>query len=391
MRTSPPEVTDLEPSSLMEEAEARSRLSDWGDRAFVETLTLLVESCRETAALNATGREVFRKAMVRHLRNRLTLEAFFAAHPEKAVEEIEAPIVITGLPRTGTTLLHNLFALDPSHRVLRFWEALRPVPPGFAGGPPKEVLVSQAQAWLDRFYELSPAFRRIHPARPEGPEECDALLQNSFASQHFDDMFRAVRYSEWLNAAVLDREYAEYARQLRALSQAGDRGLVWVLKSPSHLGYLDSLLRTFPGALIVHCHRHPAEAMGSYASLVEAIRRPYSSDVSPESIGEHVLRRSTIAMDRALAVRAALPADRIVDVAYPRLVREPIECARQVYERFGRALAPAEEAAIATWLADNPQHKHGVHRYGLEQFGLSGGQVTAAFAGYLDEFALELA
>ncbi len=378
-------------ASLMEEAEARSGLHDWGDDPFVDTLSRLVDSCRETAALNATGWAVLRKAAVRHLRNRLTLEAFFAAHPEKAAEEIGAPIVITGLPRTGTTLLHNLLALDPSHRVLRFWEALRPVPPGFGGGPSKQELLTQARAWLDRFYELSPAFRLIHPARPDGPEECDALFQNSFASQHFDDMFRAVRYSEWLNAATLDREYADYARQLRALSRPEHRGLVWVLKSPSHLGYLDSLLRTFPGALVVHCHRHPVEATASYASLVAALRRPYSDDVPPESIGEHVLRRSSLAMSRALEVRAAVTADRIVDISYARFVREPVGCVRTVYERFGKTLAPAEETAMSTWLADNPQHKHGVHRYGLKEFGLDAGRVTAAFADYLEEFAPDLA
>src|SRR3712207_6731588 len=126
---------DVTAASLLEEAEARSGLDDWGDdRSFVDALTLLVESCRTTAALNDTGWQVLRKATVRHLRNRLALEAFFSTHPEKRDEEIGAPIVITGLPRTGTTLLQNLMALDPAHRVLRFWEALRPVPPDPATG-----------------------------------------------------------------------------------------------------------------------------------------------------------------------------------------------------------------------------------------------------------------
>jgi hypothetical protein len=379
-------------SSLLEEAETRSGLADWGDRSFVATLTLLVQSCRETAALNETGWTVLRKAAVRHLRNRLAVQAFLGAHPEKAGEELGAPIVITGLPRTGTTLLHNLLALDPSHRVLRVWEGLRPGTAGPGqGGVPKEVLVAQAQAWLDRFYELSPAFRIIHPASPVGPEECDALLQNSFTSQHFDDMFRAERYSEWLNAAGLDREYAEYAVQLRVLSTATDRERVWVLKSPGHLGYLDSLLRTLPGALVVQCHRDPREAVPSYASLVEAIREPYSDDVPSGSVGDHVLRRSTIAIDRALDVRAGAGADRFVDISYRRLVRDPLACVRQIYERSGRALGPGAENAMSLWLADNPQHKHGVHRYTLERFGLDAGRVTAAFGRYYEAFASELA
>ena len=376
--------------ALLEEAESRSGLSDWGDLAFTSTLGLLLDSCRETAELNATGWQVLHKAVVRHLRNRLYLQAHLAADAGGSPRDaLAAPLIVTGLPRTGTTLLHNLLALDPAHRVLRFWEALHPVPPDPAGGTSEEALVAMAEAWLERLYALTPRFRAIHGASARGPEECDALLQNSFASQHFDDMFRAEAYSDWLNTASLVDEYAYYALQLRALTRPEDAGRRWVLKSPSHLGYLATVRATFPDAVIAHCHRDPCQAVGSYASLVLAVRSPNSDRVSLADVGRHALRRSALAMGRALEAREAAGNGDFVDVSYSELVADPLGTVRGLYGRLGQALDDGPAAAMAGWVADNPQHKHGRHDYTLEQFGLSPAEVADRFAAYRSRFSTD--
>ncbi len=372
--------------ALLEEAAARSGLTEWGDLSFTTTLQLLIDSCRETAALNATGRNVLHKAVLRHLRNRLYLRAYATAEPERVARAaVRAPVVITGLPRTGTTVLHNLLALDPRHRVLRFWEALHPLPPDPRRGTSEEALVAAAERWLERLYALTPRFRAIHGATARGPEECDALFQNSFASQHFDDMFRAVAYSAWLNHAELVDEYAYYAFQLRVLTRDEDSVRRWVLKSPSHLGYLATLRATFPDAVVVHCHRDPCQAVASYASLVVAVRTPNSDAVSLPDVGRHALERSALAMERALAARSATT-DGFVDVSYSELVADPLACVRRLYRAFGEELGEDVSAAMARWLADNPQHKHGRHRYTLDQFGLSAPEVADRFAGYRECF-----
>ena len=383
--STPGPVLAVEP--LLEEAASRSGLDDWGDLGFASTLGLLLESCRETAALNTVGETVLHKVVLRHLRNRLYLQAFLSAHPERrraALPGPAPPVVVTGLPRTGTTLLHNLLALDPGHRVLRFWEALHPVPPDPARGTSEEGLVAAAEAWLERLYSLTPRFRAIHGATARGPEECDALLQNSFASQHFDDMFRAESYSAWLRTSALAEEYAYYGLQLAALTRPEETGRRWVLKSPGHLGYLDTLRAVLPGALVVHCHRDPCEAVASYASLVLAVREPNSDVVSPAEVGRHALARSGVAMDRALAARDAAGGEGFVDVAYADLVADPVATARRLYARIGATLDDPTADLMAAWVAENPRHRHGPHRYTLEQFGLTAADVLERLATYTE-------
>lgn len=344
-----------------------------GELPFVDNLRLLLGSCRN---LNATGQQVLQKAAVRHLRNLRDLDAHVGDHPEVVGRELSGAVVVTGLPRTGTTLLHNLLALDPAHRALRFWEALHPTP----GGPAPEELQAQAARWLEGFYRLVPGFRAIHGATPTGPEECDALLQNSFASQHFDDMFDAPEYSAWLAGAPLTREYAHYALQLRVLTGPDT---TWALKSPSHLGHLDALAGALPDVTVVLCHRHPREAVASYASLIHTLRRAYSDEVSPAVVGHQALTRAATAMRRALAVRDRL---HVIDVDYPDLVRDPVATVRGIYDGMGRAPEPALEAQVAAWATDHPQHQHGPHRYDLAGFGLDGEEVDAAFGSYMDRF-----
>ena len=370
-------------AALVDEAAGRAGVAA-GHLPFTDNLTRLVDSCRQTAALSDTGLLVLRRTALRHLRNLLELRAHVAADPLVATRPLDAPVVVTGLPRTGTTLLHNLLALDPAHRPLRFWEALHPVPSG-PGGPTEASLLAQAERWIEAFDRLVPEFRRIHASSAAGPEECDALLQNSFASQHFDDMFDAEAYSGWLATAPLTDEYRHYALQLRALSARPGPGPAWVLKSPSHLGHLDALLDALPGVTVVVCHRHPREAVSSYASLILALRRPYGVDASPARCGAQAVRRASVSAGRSLGVRDAHPG-RFVDVAYRDLAVAPLDAVRAVYEHLGRPLAAGVERDMRQWVEENPRHRFGAHHHDLPRFGLTGDEVDDAFAGYLNRF-----
>jgi hypothetical protein len=366
-------------SALVEEAAAKA--GAWpGDVPFVANLTLLVEACRD---LNATGQEVLHRAAVRHLRNLRYLQAYVDEHPDVGGRPLDGAVVISGLPRTGTTLLHHLLALDPDHRVLRFWEALHPLPPD-AGGPAPDVLRAQAERWLEGFRRLVPEFEAVHRATATGPEECDALLQNAFASQHFDDMFDAPDYSSWLAGALLPGEYAHYALQLRVLSGDGRR---WALKSPSHLGHLDALLAALPGSTAVVLHRHPHQAVASYASLIRTLRRVYSDDVSSDAVGRQALARTATAMRRAREFCAGPSGASVVDVSYDELVRDPVAVVRSVYVACGRRFDAGAEAAVRAWTVAHPQHEHGTHRYDLAEFGLTRDQVDDAFGDYMERFA----
>ena len=374
---------------LLDKARQVAGGQSWVDLSFQPALELLVRSCDATAALNPRGRRVLHAVVVRHLVNRLLIEAEVGARPEVRTRPVGAAIVVTGLPRTGTTLLHNLLALDPGFRALRLWEALRPVPPDPESGISKDELVRRAEAWLEQTYELVPGLRSIHAVTAEGPEECDALLQNDFASQHFDDMFDAASYSEWLATAPLRQEYRSYAEQLNVLRRAEDVARPWVLKSPSHLGHLDALLEALPDATIVHCHRHPFEAVPSYASLVLTLRRAYSDEASAAGVGRQALCRSETTVGRAMAVRRR-DGHRFVDVAYRDLVRQPLGAVGRLYEQLGRRLPATVEASMATWLAGHPRHQHGRHSYESGTFGLDPRAIETAFAPYLDRHRASL-
>lgn len=375
---------DLSVAALVKEAVAQAGWSG-GDIPFTTNLELLLRSCRRTGALNATGIQVLRKAALRHLRNLCYLQAYVDAHPEVAEQRLDAPVVVTGLPRTGTTLAHNLLALDPDYRVLRFWESLHPLPHGAFGLSAAE-LQTQADRWLASFYRLVPEFQAIHRATATGPEECDALLQNAFASQHFDDMFDADDYSEWLAGAPLTREYEHYALQLRVLSTSSPEGARWALKSPSHLGHLDALLAALPGCTVLVCHRHPREAVASYASLMYTLRRAYCETVSPAVVGQQALGRAATATLRALDLRDTIHGSRFVDVAYRDLVHDPVTVVGTAYQRLGRPLGRALEERMRQWTLRNPQHAHGFHRYDLARFGLTEAEVDSEFASYMERF-----
>lgn len=373
---------------LLERAEEQAGLPGAGEPAGMENVRLLMDSCRRTAALNPLGAKVLDKVVVRHLINGLRLADHRARHPSLGATTPTVALVITGLPRTGTTLLHKLVALDPGYRVVRLWEAIDPVPPEPAGAGWQAERVAAAETWLERYLELVPEMRTIHSLAADGPEECDALLQNVFASQHLDDMFDARDYSQWLYGADLSAEYAAHALQLRVLEgpAADSAGRPWMLKSPSHLAHLGALIATYPGALVVHCHRDPTEAVPSWASLVRAVRRPYTDELVPEVVGDQCLQRSARAAERASAVRDQVGEETFVDVAYRSLVEDPVAVVAGIYERMGRPLSPEVEAQMRAWVADNPQHKHGRHRYDPGRFGLDDARVNRALAPYVERF-----
>lgn len=402
----------------MDEAEARAGSAEWGDPGFISALDLLVESCRESAGLSASGWDVLRRTLLRHLGNRLALARLLGSSPPSAGPAAGSPpasagpaagssppsagapapgraLVVTGLARTGTTLLHNLLAQDPAWRFLRLWEALRPAaaagaPPGPDGEVLQADLVRRARDWLAHFEAVVPGFQAIHPAAPDAPEECDALLQNSFASMHFDDMFDARTYSTWLNRAPLRDEYRYYALQLEVLATTDGLPRPWLLKSPGHLGHLDALVEALPGAVVVCCHRDPAEAVASWASLVRAVRSPHTDHLDLAEVGRAALFRAWLATERAASARRRLDPDCILDVSYPQLVNDPLGVLGDVYARLdpgsAGALPPVVLAGARRWLAEHPQHRHGRHVYDLAEFGLRPGEVSERFATYMERF-----
>jgi hypothetical protein len=320
------------------------------------------------------------------LATRLRIEDGFRRHPEIRERRIVSPVYLTGLPRTGTSALFNLLAIDPAARPLLTWEGMNPDP--VDGLSPGEIdpRLAAVRAAVERDRERNPDFDKIHYARAEGPEECVLLLAYTFCDVQLGMEALLSPYREWLQAQDLGPAYAYYADLLRMLDwqRPGQR---WLLKSPAHLWALDVLVDLFPDACLLWTHRDPHSSIASYCSMMAALMGIRES-VDPKTLGPVVLEYLARKLERGLAARDRCDPGRFLDVEYERFVSDPLATMERIYAHFELPLSGPTRDAMSRHVRDNPQGKHGSHRYALEEFGLTPNQVTQRLSGYIDRFDL---
>ncbi|HZS37448.1 MAG TPA: sulfotransferase [Polyangia bacterium] len=379
--------TSLDERSLFRAAERKCGLTDFGEPSFREPLARLLAAVEDEASLHPIGRLITRTRLVAALCTRARLEALFARHPEIAREPVARPIVILGLPRTGTTLLHRLLASDPRIRALASWEALAPAP--LDGPNERQRRIAAAVRAEKALAYMAPDFFAVHPIAALAPEEDVLLLDLAFRSTVAESTLRVPSFAAWLEEQDQSPAYRYLARALQALQWQrrpdGAHG-GWVLKTPHHMEWIDELDAVFPDALFVWTHRDPAEVVPSFCSMIAHGRGVFSDVVDPHEIGASWLRKGARMMDRAMDARARLGERRFVDVRYRELMKDPIGVTRAIEERAGMPWSAAVEARLAATLAVEKQHRHGVHRYRLEDFALADADVDRAFARYRDRF-----
>ncbi|MBI5505447.1 MAG: sulfotransferase [Deltaproteobacteria bacterium] len=380
-------VVDLSAQSLCAAAMRRTGLADFGDESFREPLEVLLRSLETEARLNTFGRIHARGYITNALSNRLMLEHWWTRHPEILTGTIREPLYILGLPRTGTSLLLKLLASDPARRWLAFWEAHEPCPPPSRDTYAKDPRRRRAARRVRTLDYLAPDFRGIHEFESDGPEECYPLLANTLIGAQYSWMFVIPGYDAWLSGCDMKPPYAYYRRQLLLLQWRWPAER-WVLKSPVHLFALDALLANFPDARIVHLHRDPAKVVASLCSLVATTRAVATDTIDNAALGAQVVDGLVEGLDRCMRAREAAEPAHVCDVQYVDLLRDPMATVRHIYARFGLALSAEAEVAMKRCLAESPQHKHGVHRYSLAQWGLSAEGVRRQFARYREAFAI---
>lgn len=383
-------LVSLDPEELMEAARHRIGLDDFGDGSFREGLSVLLDAYEHEARLNLAGRIVARADTLHLLANRLRIEADLKRYPAIAREEIRRPLFITGLPRSGTTLLHSLLAQDPGHRAPAGWEIMHPSPPPEREQTHTDPRIAKAERqirWLDR---LAPDFKTIHPVSARQPEECIAITSHAFLSARFHTTYWVPSYEAWLERQDMRPAYAYHRRFLQHLQWRwpGDR---WVLKSPAHLFTLPALFDVYPDALIVQTHRDPTKVLGSVASLSAMLQGAFSDEIDLSAIGRQVRDRWAAGLDHMRHARSTAGCDdgRFLDVHYSELTRDPMAVVRRIYTHFGFCLTPQAEARMRRFLAENPQNRHGVHRYSLSQFGLEREATTSRYEAYRAQFGVE--
>jgi hypothetical protein len=380
----------LRVDGLLASARRQTGLADFGDSAFLAPLRLLVDSTLREAGLSAAARARERWWLVEILKRRLYIERDLARHPEILRLPIAQPIFVTGMPRSGTTLLHNLLLAGTDCRWLREWEVEEPWPDERpAGRDPRER--ARAERLARQRSSQAPAVNLDAIHALDSPADCDVLFMPTFVANLQAVTHQIPSYERWLLELPWDgwtSPYTYYRRQLQRLSWYAP-GARWALKSPVHLGNLRALLGVFPDATVVHLHRDPARAVPSTCSMVAAQRLANHARVDRAAIGQFILRRLAKRVDAALVARELLPPARFRDVQYQELLRDPLSTMEQLYAGCGLPLTAEARRRMSAFLAANPQHKRGVHRYQAADFGLDDAQLDRAFAAYRERFAVQ--
>ena len=387
-----PSPTSLDEASILAEARARAGLAEFGDESFREPLRRMLRAFETEAGLNENGRIAQRERTIGLLVNRLRVEDWLRRHPEILDEKIAAPIVIAGLPRTGTTMLHRVISQDPGIFAGLWYELRNPAP--FAGSdfrsddPRIPDAVAQVKAILDGVPELA----SIHPWDPVGADEEIMLLEYTFLSTMPNSAAHVPGFGDWVARQDQRPAYRYLERLLKFLQwqkrQAGQRGERWVLKAPYHLNFLDVLFEVFPDATVVQTHRDPLETIPSISSMTYALWRLAADRPDPVEIGRWWGGWFCRALRRCLELRDARYPDRFVDVWYQDALRDPIAEVRRIYTFVGRELAPEAESRMRRWLRDNARDKRAPHEYSMDTFGLTRAGIERDFAAYRERFIL---
>jgi len=368
-------------AELIDKAKRRCGLEDFGGGEFFEPLSRLLESCHREARLNVIGKMALRSDVVRILGNRLLLERDRRIYPEIAQQTIREPLFIVGLPRSGTTLLHILLAADPAHRAPLTWEVMSPSPPS---SEDRKQRIQQASRNLAVLRWLAPTFESVHATGAELPQECVSLTSPTFMSDQFDTMYNVPSYRTWFFSQDLRPAYKFHRRSLQHLQfrQSAER---WVLKAPAHMFAAPALLSIYPDARFVQIHRDPIEAVASVSSLVTILRQVFSDAVDPVQIGRDALTYWSQALKTFMRARDQLLPQRVCDLRYDDVRRDPIAAAGHVYEHFGWPFSPEVEKQMNAVLAQQNSQTNGVHRYDAAYFRLEG---MDGFAEYCERFGI---
>jgi hypothetical protein len=362
----------LEEASLLDEARKNTGLDDFGDPIFRDGLGRLLDSLEQQARLTPIGRLIAHGEVLRHLENRLRVTADWKRWPEMAEVAIEKPIFVVGLPRTGSTTLHDLFAQAQDNRVPLTWECHRPSPPPERASYDSDPRIAECQNHFDITSDaLIPEFKAIHPMGALLAQECVMLQAFDFMSIIFANQFRIPSYQLWVEAADLRPSYATHRRQLQYM-QWRCPGKRWVLKSVGHLWGLEALFDVYPDARVVMTHRDPLKLIASHCSLVSMACSMGSDRVDDAEIGREWGQSWEGAMRRGIAFRESgkVPANSFFDMHFPEFIQDPVAMLRRIYQHFGLDLSSADEERISSFLAENPPGKYGKHSYSLERFGL---------------------
>ncbi len=395
----PDRMVSLDVDEMLATARATTGLDDVGGAEWTgweETYRRLLASIDAESRLHLVGRVMTRGEVLRMLEIWLRLQATWTATPAIASEPIDAPLFVVGPPRTGTTILLELLALDPALRAPLAWEALHPLPvdrdPVADRERRRELSECEQEFWSD----VHPEFQTMHDLASDLPCECVHFLAYDFAGPHWSMLFDTATFMGW-QLEHIDRQLARVYRLHRRMLQTFQHGSGpsseprrWLLKSPGHLQTLAQLFAEYPDAKVIHTHRDPRRFIASLVSLLAVLRFTRSDDVDIVALGPLMELTYQMFLEQVIEQResGAIPNDRIVDSHFLDLMADPVAALRRLYEELDLTWPAHHDRTVRAYLEAKPKGKHGEHRYTFGDVGLDEESVRATFANYVGHYGI---
>ncbi len=366
-------------AELLETALRRARRHDFADRSFAPGLEHLLAACDHEAHLSLLGLHALRVDVLRSLRNVLQFDAIEATTPAVLSRPIQAPVFITGMPRSGTTFLHRLILQDPGTIAPRLFQLLYP----YASRRHKRWVALQ----LAGLRMIAPRLNALHALAANAPEECTDITAQVFESLRFDGLYRVPSYVSWLERHGYLAAYRFHRRFLQHLD-CQFPGRRWILKAPDHVFALDDLRTVYPDAHLVFIHRDPVRVLASVARLTEVLRRPFTRRIDRAAIGHDVSASWLNGAQRMMRLSSS-GRDTALHLFYRQVLSSPMDAVRAVYRHCGLELTAQAERRMQAWLRSSANVRAPRH-YELADFGLDAHQLRERFASYTNTFDLEI-
>jgi len=390
-------MVDLAADGILEEARQVTGLIDFGPEDFLARLHLLCDEWGQDKDLLTLGRLSLRNKLLQHAKNRLLIQSILQRHPEIHQVEIAAPIVVAGLPRSGTTHLLNLMAADSRLRALPLWESYEPVPM-----PTEAMLESGVDPRYQRCEDqwqmmqaLSPLLAAMHPMNPEHIHEELELMGPDFASYNYEWLSVSPRWRDNYYATDQTPHYEYMKTVLKILTwldgDTSGKNTRWVLKCPQHLEQLTVLHRVFPDASIAITHRDPVSVIQSAITMIAYGQRMSRKRIDLDGLIQYWSDRVVHLLQACTAERHKIPEAQSIDVLFHEFMADDIAMVEQIYRKADLAMTPQARGQLQAFLDAHPRGKHGRIVYNLrEDFGVEPAQLRSRFNFYFDRFPVQL-
>ncbi len=352
-------------------ATKQTGLREFGNPSYKLGFDRLLASLNGEAQLTPLGKLIAREETRNGLIHRLKLEQHHREYPEIGAAPIRSPIIMMGMGRSGTSILHELLALDPNNRVPMTWEVENPFPAPETASYDKDPRIAATQKQLDRTDQIIPNFKQIHRMGSALPQECVRITAGEFATLIFGCTYDVPGYANWvLEEADMAPSY-EYHRRFLQLLQWKCPAERWVLKSPGHLWSLEAMMAAYPDARLIQTHRDPLKTTASLSSLITSLRAMSSRNVDPIAISKQWAQWNATALNDSVRVRQSglIAPNQIIDISFYEFMDSPLKQIQSIYDFFELELSSDTRQKMQDYLNVNTADQHGTHQYKFSDFG----------------------